>query len=325
MSLNILVTGGAGYIGSHVCKSLKNNGFNPVVYDNLIYGHKWSVKWGDFIQGDLLDREFIFEVFDKYNFFAVIHLAAFAYVGESVQKPAKYYRNNIVGAINLLDAMHQNDVKNIIFSSTCSTYGIPENIPMKESHIQNPINPYGYSKLVVEKLIKDYYKAYNFKYIVLRYFNVAGADPEAEIGESHDPETHLIPLVIKAAFDKNYILKVYGDNYKTSDGSAVRDYIHVSDLAFAHTQSLMKIKTSNESCCLNLGTGSGLSVMQIIKNVEAVSNKKVKYKIMPRREGDPSVLIADSSQAIKEIGLSPKYSDISKIIETSIKWYKKTC
>lgn len=323
MNNNILVTGGAGYIGSQICKSLKNEGFNPIAFDNLIYGHKWAVKWGDFIKGDLLDRDCIFKVLKKCNFFAVIHLAAYAYVGESIENPAKYYRNNIVGAINLLDAMLKNDVKNIIFSSTCSTYGVPDTIPIKENHFQKPINPYGCSKLTVEKIIKDYHRAYNFKYSILRYFNAAGADLDGEIGESHTPETHLIPLVIRAAFDKKYVLKIYGNDYKTMDGTAIRDYIHVVDLANAHILSLTEIKNTGKSFCLNLGTNLGLSVMQIINNVELLTKKKVKYEVVSRRVGDPPILIADNNFAKEQIGWTPKYSNISKILDTSIEWYVK--
>jgi len=320
---NILVTGGAGYIGSQICKSLKEEEFTPIVIDNLIYGHKWAVQWGDFINGDLLDRDLVFEVFAKYDFYAVVHLAAFAYVGESVENPSKYYRNNIVGSINLLDAMLKHNVRDIIFSSTCSTYGIPNVIPIQESHAQNPINPYGRSKLVVEEIIKDYHKSYNFNYSILRYFNAAGADLNCDIGESHSPETHLIPLVIKAALDSEYVLKVYGDNYKTKDGTAIRDYIHVVDLANAHVLSLRQIKSSGESFCINLGTGSGLSVMEIINHVGLITNSKVKYEIVPRREGDPPILIADSSYAKEKINWIPEHSTISLILDTSVKWYKK--
>ena len=320
---NVLVTGGAGYIGSHVCKSLKIKGYTPIVVDNLIYGHESAVKWGDFVKGDLLDKNFLEELFIKYDFSSVIHLAAFAYVGESVQDPAKYYNNNIIGAINLMNTMLENNVKKLIFSSTCSTYGSPKNIPIDELHTQIPINPYGYSKLVVETILKDYSRAYNFQYVVLRYFNAAGADPENEIGESHEPETHLIPLVIKAALDRKYTLKVFGDDYETNDGTAIRDYVHVSDLADAHTLGLSKIETSKESYEFNLGTGTGLSVMEIIKGVELVIKKKVKYKIMERREGDPPILIADSSYANKILGWSTNYSNPRNIIETAFNWHTK--
>ena len=320
---NVLVTGGAGYIGSHVCKSLKIKGYTPIVVDNLIYGHESAVKWGDFVKGDLLDKKFLDELFIKYDFSSVIHLAAFAYVGESVQDPAKYYNNNIIGAINLMNTMLENNVKKLIFSSTCSTYGSPKNIPIDELHTQIPINPYGYSKLVVETILKDYSRAYNFQYVVLRYFNAAGADPENEIGESHEPETHLIPLVIKAALDRKYTLKVFGDDYETNDGTAIRDYVHVSDLADAHTLGLSKIETSKESYEFNLGTGTGLSVMEIIKGVELVIKKKVKYKIMERREGDPPILIADSSYANKILGWSTNYSSPRNIIETAFNWHTK--
>ena len=323
MSNNILVTGGAGYIGSQICKSLKNEGFNPIVFDNLIYGHKWAVKWGDFIKGDLLDRDSIFKVLEKCNFYAVIHLASYAYVSESIENPAKYYRNNIVGAINLLDAMLENNVKNIIFSSTCATYGAPDAIPIKENDLQKPINPYGSSKLAVEKIIKDYHRAYNFKYSILRYFNAAGADLDGEIGEYHTPETHLIPLVIRAAFDKKYTLKIYGNDYKTTDGTTIRDYIHVVDLANAHTLSLKKIKNTGNSFCLNLGANFGLSVMQIINHVELLTNKKVKYEVVSRRVGDPTILIADNNSAKEEIGWTPKYSNISQILNSAIEWYVK--
>ena len=234
----VLVTGGAGYIGSHTCKSLLKNGFIPISFDNLVYGHRWAVKWGKLVEGDLMDRDALNDVFQQYDFISAIHFADYAYVGESVTHPDKYYRNNVVGTLNLIDAMLENNVKTIVFSSTCATYGIPRIVPIQESHSQAPLNPYGYSKLIIERILADYSKAYGLKYGVLRYFNAAGADPEQEIGEDHEPETHLIPLAIKAAFDESFELAVYGDDYDTEDGTAIRDYIHVEDLADATILSL---------------------------------------------------------------------------------------
>ena len=236
--MNILVTGGAGYIGSHACKALAKAGYTPIAYDNLVYGHEWAVKWGPFEQGDILDRKRLDEVIKKYRPAAIMHFAAFAYVGESVEQPGKYYRNNVTGSLTLLEAMRDHGVPYIIFSSTCATYGEPEQIPIPENHKQSPINPYGHSKLMIEQMLSDFDVAHGIRSVSLRYFNAAGADPDGETGEDHDPETHLIPLVLDAAIGKRPSITIFGDDYDTPDGTCIRDYIHVTDLASATSKSL---------------------------------------------------------------------------------------
>jgi len=322
-NLNVLVTGGAGYIGSQVCKNLFLNGFNPVVVDNLVYGHIENVKWGNFFKIDLKDRKKVFDFFSKNKFIAVIHLAAYAYVGESVEKPQKYYENNVLTSLNLLDAMIENKIKNIVFSSSCATYGLPTQLPITEQQIQLPINPYGNSKLFVERIIQDYANAYDMNFGILRYFNVAGADIDQEIGELHIPETHLIPLAIQAAYDKNFTLKVFGNDYNTTDGSAIRDYIHVYDLADAHILTLKKIISSRKSLTLNLGAGKGYSVIEVINQIEKYTKMKVKYEFADRRAGDPQKLFSSIKMAEEKLNWSPKYSNIEKIVETAVLWYRK--
>ena len=253
----ILVTGGAGYVGSHACKALSENGFLPITVDNLVYGHEWAVKWGPLVRGDISDRAVLDHVFSTYKPAAVLHFAAFAYVGESVISPDKYYRNNVAGTITLLDAVRDHGCSRLVFSSTCATYGIPHKIPIKEDHEQKPINPYGWSKLMIEQILRDYEKAYGLHHAILRYFNAAGADPEGEIGEDHDPETHLIPLTILAALGQRKYIEIYGTDYPTHDGTAIRDYIHVTDLANVHVRALQHLVQGKGSLCLNVGTGSG--------------------------------------------------------------------
>ena len=321
----ILVVGGAGYIGSHICKELHKCGYTPVCYDNLIYGHKWAVKWGPFEEGDLRDLERLNQVFAAHRIEGVIHLAAFAYVGESVTQPAKYYSNNVAGTISLLDAMRNNQVKNIVFSSTCAVYGIPKTIPITEKESMNPVNPYGASKMMVERILRDYHHAYGLGFVALRYFNAAGADPEGEIGEVHNPETHLIPLALDAALGRRDELVVFGNSYPTPDRTCIRDYIHVTDLARAHVLSL-KLLEKNEPVGLsvNLGTGKGTSILEIIKAGEEVTGRKINYRIAPPREGDPPVLVADPSQALKTLNWKAEYADIRTIIQHAWNFQKKT-
>lgn len=315
---NILIVGGAGYIGSHTVKLLQKRFYNCIVLDNLVYGHREAVKDCQFIQGDLMDKPTIQNIFNEHTIDAVIHFAAYAYVGESVAKPNKYYQNNVVGTLNLLDVMLEHKVKHIVFSSTCATYGEPQYTPIDEHHPQNPINPYGQTKLVIEQALEDYRKAYDFKYISLRYFNAAGCDADCEIGESHEPETHLIPLVLKTIKGLQPSLEVYGDDYNTPDGTCIRDYIHVEDLAVAHCLSLEKLNMF--SGCLNLGTGQGTSVMQIIEAAEKVSSKKCTLVIKPRRAGDPEKLFASNTKAKEVLGWEPKYKNIQDIIRTAWAW-----
>ena len=320
---NILVTGGAGYIGSHACKNLSAAGLTPITLDNLVYGHEWAVKWGPFIKGDLAEKELIRETMREYDISAVMHFAAYAYVGESMDDPGKYFRNNISNTINLLDAMVETGVQNIVFSSTCATYGVPTQVPISEDHPQRPINPYGESKLFIEKALRWYGVAHGIRSCALRYFNAAGGDPDGEIGEAHDPETHLIPLVILAALGQRPNVKIFGTDYDTLDGSAVRDYIHVTDLAEAHVCAINQLLDGGESRFLNLGTGSGYSVKNIISTVERVSGLTVNAIEAPRRAGDPPILVARPGAAGEALSWTPRYSDLNTIVATALNWYKK--
>lgn len=318
----ILVTGGAGYIGSHTCKCLAEAGWRPVALDNLVYGHRWAVRWGPMVIGDLKDVSSLDDAFAVHRPQAVIHFAAYAYVGESVADPGKYYVNNAAGTLNLLEAMRRHDCRNVIFSSTCATYGMPEAVPIAEDHPQHPISPYGRSKLIIEWMLEDYAAAYGFRYAALRYFNAAGADPGGELGEAHDPETHLIPLAVEAALGRRPHLEVFGDDYPTEDGTAVRDYIHVSDLADAHVKALQHLLEGGSSLRLNLGTGNGYSVLEILNAVREAGGKEVPSRKAPRRPGDPPVLVAQANRAQQLLGWRPKHSSLQYIIETAWKWHE---
>ncbi|MBI5591920.1 MAG: UDP-glucose 4-epimerase GalE [Deltaproteobacteria bacterium] len=320
MTDTVLVTGGAGYIGSHTCKALAALGYLPVSLDNLIYGHTWAVQWGPLITGDITDALILDQVFSQYRPKAVIHFAAFAYVGESVDHPAKYYQNNVVGSLAILDAMRRHGCRNIIFSSSCATYGIPEEVPIPENHPQLPINPYGRSKLMMEQIIQDYGSAYGISYAILRYFNAAGADPEGQIGEDHDPETHLIPILLQTVLGQRSHTDVYGTDYDTPDGTAIRDYIHVTDLARAHVLALKYLTESQQSLCINLGTGHGYSVMEVIQAVQQVTGKPVTYRTVGRRPGDPPALLAKSERADSLLDWKPDFSDILATILTAWNW-----
>lgn len=320
---NILVTGGAGYIGCHTCKTLFNAGYLPVVYDNLVYGHEWAVKWGPLEKGDISDRKRLDVVIAKYRPVAVIHFAAYTYVGESVSNPGKYYRNNVAGSLTILEAMRDHKIDKIIFSSTCATYGMPESIPMSEDHPQNPINPYGASKLMIERILKDFERAHNIRSIILRYFNAAGADPDKEIGEVHSPETHLIPLILAVAGRKSVKLNIFGDDYDTPDGTCIRDYIHVSDLSYAHLLALYALENGAKSTVYNLGNGNGFSVKEVVDAACKVTGKKINAVVAPRRKGDPSRLVGDSKKISNELGWKPRYNELSTIIKTSWDWFKK--
>ncbi len=318
---NILITGGAGYVGSHTCQALSALGYLPISLDNLIHGHVWAVQWGPFIKGDVTDPSVLDQIFSDYQPKAVIHFAAYAYVGESIEHPAQYYRNNVAGSITLLEAMRRHGCKNIVFSSSCATYGIPSQIPISENHPQHPINPYGRSKLMVEQIIQDYGSAYGIRYAILRYFNAAGADPGGHIGEDHDPETHLIPILLQTARGWRDYTEVYGTDYDTPDGTAIRDYIHVADLAGAHVLSLKYLAQSNQNLCINLGTGEGHSVIEIIQAVQQVSGKPVTYRAVGRRPGDPPVLVAKSDRAYSLLGWKPDFVDIQATISTAWNWH----
>lgn len=323
-SKQILVTGGAGYIGSHTCKLLAEKGYQPVVVDNLVYGHEWAVKWGPLYRGDLLDADFLRSVFQKHQFEAVFHFAAYAYVGESVKDPLKYYTNNVSGSLSLMAAVVEAKVPRFVFSSTCATYGEPEKMPISEETAQSPVNPYGASKLMIERALKDVSRAHPVQVVSLRYFNASGATPSGEIGEDHNPETHLIPLALQAAH-KGEALTVFGDDYPTSDGTCVRDYIHVMDLADAHVRAMdwmqKNPKVSFEA--FNLGTGQGASVRQIITAIEKVTGQKVPAVIGARRAGDPPVLVAAATKANSSLGWQPQFSSIENIVKTADTWYRK--
>jgi UDP-glucose 4-epimerase len=319
----ILIVGGAGYIGAHINKLLNINGYDTIVFDNLSYGHQDFVKWGAFERGDLGNIEEIREIFKKYPITAVMHFAAFTYVGESVEDPEKYYKNNVCNTIKLLQVMREFKVNKLVFSSTCATYGDPVEIPITETHPQNPISPYGRGKLMVENIMEDYSQAYNLKYVSLRYFNAAGADPESEIGELHDPETHLIPLILDAASGKRKNIKIFGTDYNTSDGTCVRDYIHVTDLADAHLKALQYLENGGESDYFNLGNGNGFSVKEVIQMARKVTGKNIIAVEDDRRPGDPPVLVGSSDKIRKILKWNPEYDDLSQIILTAWMWHEK--
>ncbi|MBR1680339.1 UDP-glucose 4-epimerase GalE [bacterium] len=321
----ILITGAAGYIGSHTAINFVNNGYDTVIFDNLETGHIETIKTlkqiGNiqFEQGDLRNENDLKRVFDKYEIEAVIHFAAFALVGESVTNPAKYYRNNVYGTMNLLDAMIEHNVKKIVFSSTCATYGEPQYTPIDENHPQNPLNPYGNSKLCIEYMLKDYDRAYDLKSIRLRYFNVAGCDEQTRTGEWHEPETHLIPNILKSTFGENKTFKIFGNDYDTPDGTCIRDYVNVEDLAEAHRLAYLYLKENNTSNVFNLGTEQGDSVKQVFDVCEKVLGKKIPVETVERRPGDPAKLYANANKAKEILKWVPKRS-LEKSIETAYKW-----
>ena len=316
----VLVTGGAGYIGSHTVKLLGQRGYWPVVYDNLIYGHREALLQGDFVQGDLHDTAQLVQVLKQYNITDVMHFAGFAYVGESVQDPLKYYANNVAGTLSLLQAMRAVGVQHLIFSSTCAVYGIPQHPVLTEEHPLCPINPYGESKLFVERMLQASAVAYGLRWISLRYFNAAGADPEGELGESHDPETHLIPLVLSVASGRRSDVAIFGTDYDTADGTCMRDYIHVSDLADAHIRALQALDTDKAQTAYNLGTGTGYSVRQVIETVAHVTGRSIATQIAPRRPGDPPCLVAAADKIRAALGWQPRYADLPTIIATAWRW-----
>jgi UDP-arabinose 4-epimerase len=317
----VLLTGGAGYVGSHAAKCLKRNGFEPVTLDDLSSGHRWAVKWGPFVQGDIADAKLVRETVARYRIRAVLHLAAYASVGESMAKPWKYFQNNVTGSLRLLDALRDSSAEHIIFSSTCATYGTPQHGRIKESDLQNPVNPYGESKLMIEKALRWYGEAYGITSVCLRYFNAAGADPEGELGEVHNPETHLIPTAINTALGLCDSLEIYGRDYPTRDGSAVRDYTHVADLAEAHVTALQYLLEGGSSESVNLGTGHGYSVLEVIRAVEQVSRTKIRARFSDRRPGDPAALVADPSKALDILGWRATSSSLDEIVRTAWDWH----
>ena len=321
--MKVLVTGGAGYIGSQTCKSLALAGHEPVVYDNLSEGYRWAVKWGPFEEGDIADQKRLESVMRNHRIEAVVHFAANAYVGESMQNPMKYFSNNVAGTVRLLDAMLNCGVGTIVFSSTCTVYGEPETMPIDEATPLKPVNPYGESKLMIEKQLGWLGKLKGLRWIALRYFNAAGADPAGEIGEAHDPETHLIPLVLRAAAPGDFSLQVFGSDYATPDGTAVRDYIHVQDLAAAHVLALRALQGAAVNDVFNLGTGKGASVREIIATVEKITGAKVRHQIGPRRAGDPQALVASPKKALEKLGWRASRSELEMIISDAWAWYCK--
>jgi len=319
----ILIVGGAGYIGSHACKALAAAGYTPVVFDNLSTGHRELVKWGGFFKGDLADKEAILSCLKKYRPAAVMHFAAYAAVGESVENPAKYYSNNVAATLNLLEAMRSRGVDKFIFSSSCAVYGAPRSLPMKEDQPLEPVNPYGRTKKIVEEMLSDYSAAYGLEYASLRYFNAAGADPDGETGEAHNPETHIIPLALDAAMGRTPFVKIFGADYKTPDGTCLRDYVHVTDLAGAHLLALKLLMKNGKSLILNLGNGRGFSVKEVVETARLVTGEKIKAVVCARRSGDPAELVASGALARRTLGWKPRYTRLADIIGTAWQWHSR--
>jgi UDP-glucose 4-epimerase len=317
----ILVTGGAGYIGSHVVKELLRQGYQPIVFDNLRTGHRKAAKNAPFIEGDLSDTKKLRETFQSYPVHAVLHFAADCLVGESVQYPAKYFKNNVKNSLQLIEILEEAGITKLVFSSSAAVYGEPREIPISEEHRCAPTNPYGETKWIFEKVLQTFHDAGKLDFVSLRYFNAAGADPEGELGEDHSPETHLIPLVIKAAMDGTSV-PVYGKDYNTPDGTCVRDYIHVTDLANAHFLALQELEEGKISGTYNLGNGNGYSVREVIETVEKVTGRKVTAVDSPRRPGDPARLVASSEKIRKELGWISRYPDLETIVETAWQWHR---
>jgi UDP-arabinose 4-epimerase len=323
MGVHILVTGGAGYIGGHTCKALAVAGHTPVVLDDLSVGHRWAVKWGPLVVGDIADKKLVTGTVKDFNVQAAIHFAAHAYVGESMTNPRKYFQNNVAKTLGLLDALLDAGVSKLVFSSSCATYGVPQGLPIKEDHPQRPINPYGVSKLFIEDALKWYERAYGLRFASLRYFNAAGADPDGDIGEDHALETHLIPLAIFAAQGRIPALEIFGTDYDTDDGTAVRDYIHVSDLAAAHVKAAGHLLSGGASASINLGTGRGHSIRNVIAAVEAIGRRKLPVVERPRRPSDPPALIADPHLGQSLLAWKPVQSDLQTIVRTAWDWHQK--
>jgi UDP-arabinose 4-epimerase len=319
----VLVAGGAGYIGSHTCKALARAGRLPVVLDNLVHGHRAAVRWGPLVEGDIRDRVVVERTLREHRIAAVVHLAAYAYVGESMRDPGKYFGNNVLGSLALIEAAQACGVARIVFSSTCATYGTPESLPIRDEHAQRPINPYGESKLFVERALHWYGAAHGLRSVALRYFNAAGADPDGELGEDHEPETHLIPLAIGAALGARAPLQIYGTGYPTPDGTAVRDYVHVTDLAEAHVRALDYLEAGGESTALNLGTGRGYSVREVVAAIERIARRELPRRAAAPRPGDPAILVAAPGRSHELLGWAPQRSDLDTIIATAWRWHKR--
>jgi UDP-glucose-4-epimerase GalE len=317
----ILVTGAAGYVGSHCCKALAAKSFDPVAYDDLRTGHASLVRWGPLVQADIADEDHLRRTLRDHRIDAILHFAASAYVGESVEHPRRYFHNNVIGSIRLLDAAVDAGIRHFIFSSSCATYGIPKTVPITEDTPQAPVNPYGESKLFVERAMAAYERAYGLQWIALRYFNAAGADADGETGELHDPETHLIPLAIASALGQRDALEIFGTDYPTPDGTAIRDYIHVTDLATAHVAALQHLRSGASSGAFNLGTGRGYSVREVIDAVSRATGRPVPVREAPRRAGDPPALVADAKLAKRVLAWKPIHSDLDNIVATAHRWH----
>lgn len=324
MRQNVLVTGGAGYIGSHTCKALSEAGYKPVVYDNFSTGHRWAVKFGPLVQGDLVEQDRLTKTMIDENIAAVIHFAADAAVTESIGNPRKYFSNNLMNSVSLLNAMIDSRVRTIVFSSSCAVYGHATERNIREEDPKVPISPYGLSKRMFEEILEWYQRAYGFNAIILRYFNAAGADPDGELGEDHSPETHLIPNVILAALGVQKDVTIYGADFPTSDGTAIRDYVHVSDLADAHVRAVKRLVGGGSPLTANLGGGRGTSVREIIAAVERHARTRISQRILPRREGEPAVLVASPGLAMRDLEWSPKQSDIERIVQTAFEWHQRS-
>jgi len=318
----ILVTGGAGFVGSHTCKALARAGYFPITFDSLERGHDWAVKWGPLERGDLREEGDLRKVFEAWRPWAVMHFAAYAYIGESTIEPIKYYDTNIGGTAKLLKACAAFECKNIVFSSSCATYGIPARLPLTESDAQQPINPYGYTKVVVERMLRDVEAAHGIRRVALRYFNAAGADPDGELGELHEPETHLIPLVLLAAMGRRPSIKIYGDDYPTADGTCIRDYVHVSDLANAHVAAIDWLAAGKESDSFNLGNGRGFSVAEVVAASERITGLAIRAEMCSRRPGDPPILISDSTKAQQLLGWTPNFPTLDQQIAHAWRWFR---
>ncbi len=321
----VIVTGGGGYIGSHTVKALQAAGYRPVILDNMVYGHADLIEGvlkAEFVEGDICDRKCLDRLFSTYSVAAVIHFAAYAYVGESTVNPAKYYDNNVRGTLTLIEAMVAADVKRLVFSSTCAIYGIPDSLPILETHPKNPVNPYGRSKLMVEQMLDDFDRAYDLKSVCFRYFNAAGADPMGELGEDHDPEPHLIPLVLSTAAKRRKAISIFGTDYPTADGTCIRDYVHVSDLARAHVLGLAYLLQGGTSQKINLSNGNGFSVREVIKTAKTVTGRSISILEEARRAGDPPALVGNSDKAFKLIGWQPQYPGLADIISHAWQWHQ---
>ncbi|WP_284320908.1 UDP-glucose 4-epimerase GalE [Dyella acidisoli] len=321
--MNVLICGGAGYIGTHMLKMLALRGYETTVFDNLSTGHRAAVRWGRFVEGNILDREALDRLFVSQHIDVVMHFCALSQVGESVRDPYTYYQNNVTGTVTLLEAMRAADVNKLVFSSTAAVYGVPVNEGLlSESHPTNPINPYGASKLMVERVLEDASRAYGLRSVILRYFNAAGADSEGDIGESHLPETHLIPNVLRVAQGIGEPLKVFGNDYVTRDGTCIRDYVHVTDLAQAHFQAMRFLESNEGTHCFNLGSGKGHTVMEVIAAAREITGQPIEFVRAPRRAGDPPALVADIRRAIEVLDWRPEFEDVRSIIETAWRWHR---